>query len=137
MNILITITGCKVNNKTHEVIIYAQNNEWKNRCYNMRRDFDDSYDIEYHFDTTRTSVFKYLTEYLKEQKATQGASTYGEALAYIIGTTIQSPNLRFCNYYYKRDKDGITEWTEEDKERKALRALREFIKERKALNDIL
>ena len=120
---------CILYRENHQ-IPYAQNEEWRKRCYYMRREFDDSHDIEYTFHTSNNVVFKYLTEYLKSQKATKGSKTYGEALTSIVGTTIESPDLRYCNYIYSRSKDGETEITDEDRR---LIALRKLIAERNEL----
>lgn len=108
MTIQITIKGFTINSTTHVVTIFAQNEEWRSRCYNTRREFDDSHDIEYKFCTSHPSIFKYLTEYLKAQKATKGAKTYGEALTAIVGTTIESPDVRYCLYKYANSDDGYT-----------------------------
>lgn len=106
----ITITGYTIIKSNHEVRIFAENSEFSGRRY-IDREGDireNSDDVVYFFDTEDEKVFKYLTNWLKKQKATSDAKTYGEALNSIIGITTQSPNLSYCHKQYMRNyiEDG-------------------------------
>lgn len=100
----IQITGFKIRNTSHEVIIYADNIDFVKRAY---IDFEGDVrppQVAYTFDTTKKRVFDYVTKWLKSQKAVKDnmsdIKTYSDAFTFIIGITVQSPNLSFCSYEY-------------------------------------
>lgn len=100
----IQITGFKIHNGSHEVIIYADNIDYAKRAY---VDFEGDVkppQVAYTFDTTKKRVFEYVTKWLKSQKSVkdnlESIKTYSDAFTCIIGTVVQSPNLSFCSYEY-------------------------------------
>ena len=54
----------------------------------MERMRDDTFqrELEFAFDTRNTKEFQYIRTWLKRQKATRGAETWGDAMSAVIGT---------------------------------------------------
>ena len=51
--------------------------------------------ITYCIDSTTPRHCRYISKWLKRQKATQGAKTYGEAVRAVVGTVTQSPRSMY------------------------------------------
>ena len=63
--------------------------------YMERTRMDEIREVKYLFDTHDAAAFKFLRWFLKNQKSCRSAATYGEALARIQGTIVNSPSNKY------------------------------------------
>lgn len=70
------------------------------QAFERNRADENPREITITFRVNSTTQLNYLYSWFKRQKATEGSKNWGEAIASVIGTIVESPDKRYTEWLF-------------------------------------